>query len=215
MEYPPSNSGKQDGRPEPKKVQRIVTGEIVRRKKPVGKRFVENFFGGTAKGAVIYIVSDVLLPYAKDAISDAVSGGIDRVLWGENRSSSRRSRYARGAAQTIYGHVRYDRPNEYGKASPRRDDPRVPSHRSRATHNFDELILPTRVEAEECIDRLTDLIQRYDFASVKDLYEMLGVTPEYTDDKWGWTDLRTAGVKYIPNPKGYLLDLPKPEPITP
>jgi hypothetical protein len=71
--------------------------------------------------------------------------------------------------------------------------------------------LATRVEAEEVIDRLFDVVSRYETATVADLYEMVGVTGNYTDDKWGWTDLRGASVQRVRN--GYLLDLPRPEPL--
>ena len=85
------------------------------------------------------------------------------------------------------------------------------SRRAKATHNFDEIILATRHEAEEVIDRLFDLISRYETATVADLYELVGEDRSYTDDKWGWTDIRGAGVQRVRN--GYLLNLPRPEPL--
>ena len=78
-------------------------------------------------------------------------------------------------------------------------------------HDFNEIILGTRVEAEEVIDRLFDLLSKYDNASVADLYELVGITANFTDEKWGWTDLRGASVAKVRN--GYLLDLPRPEPL--
>ena len=98
--------------------------------------------------------------------------------------------------------------NPYGRPEPRQ----LPSRRSRANHNFDEIVLKTRVDAEEVIDNLFMLVGKYESASVADLYEMLGIEGvPYTDDKWGWTDLRGANVTRVSN--GYLLDLPKPEPL--
>lgn len=85
------------------------------------------------------------------------------------------------------------------------------SRRGRSTHDFDEIILATRVEAEEVVDRLFDLVGRYESASVSDLYSLVGISGNFTDEKWGWTDLRGAGVERVRN--GYLLDLPRPEPL--
>lgn len=79
-------------------------------------------------------------------------------------------------------------------------------------HEFDEITLATRVEADEVLTRLRQLIDRYEEASVADLYKMLGVNPEYTDDKWGWDDLDTARVSRSRG--GYTLDLPRPEPLS-
>lgn len=83
------------------------------------------------------------------------------------------------------------------------------SRRSRAAHNFDEIILETRMEAEEVIERMAEYVERYDQASVSDLYQLVGVTGSFADEKWGWKDLRAASVTRVRN-GGYLLDLPRP-----
>ena len=85
------------------------------------------------------------------------------------------------------------------------------STRDKATHNFDGIILESRREAEEVIDRLGDLIDNYDAATVSDLYELVGITGSFTDDKWGWTDIRSAGIRRVR--EGYLLQLPRTEPL--
>lgn len=189
-----------------KKIERVVESEVVRRRKPLGKRFLETFAGGDAKSVLGYVMMDVLLPAAKDTIADAVSQGIERMLFGEVRSTSRRTGHRPTGGSS--GYVSYNRYTS-GNPAMRREEPRSVSSRARARHDFDEIILATRVEAEEVIDRLFDLVSRYESATVADLYELVGVSGNYTDDKWGWTDLRGAGVTRVRN--GYLLDLPKPE----
>lgn len=208
MDEFPSNSRERQRRqnPEPpaqKKVERVVQGEVVRRKKPLGRRIAEVFVGGDAKSVWGYIAFDVLIPAAKDTFADAFSQGIERMLFGEARSYSRRTGRRPGGG----GYVSYDRMS----SRDRRDESRHVSRRARASHDFDEIILPTRVEAEEVIDRLFDLTAKYETATVSDLYDLVGVSGNYTDDKWGWVDLRGAGVTRVRN--GYLLDLPRPEPL--
>jgi hypothetical protein len=78
-------------------------------------------------------------------------------------------------------------------------------------HDFNEIILATRVEAEEVLDRLFDILNKYQTVSVSDLYELVGITANFTDEKWGWTELRGSQVAKVRN--GYLLDLPRPEPL--
>lgn len=213
MDYPTNSHRAKElpAEPEPteaKKIEPIVTGEVVRRKKPLGKRFKETFIGGDARGVMGFVVLDVLVPAAKDMAADAVSQGIEKMLFGEARSTSRRPGHRPSTSQN--GYVSYNR-FAPSPAQRREENTRPVSRRARASHDFDEIILATRVEAEEVIDRLFDLVSRYDSASVADLYELVGVTSQYTDDKWGWTDMRSAGVTRVRN--GYLLDLPKPEPL--
>ena len=206
VEYPSNrHSQPKDDKNTDKKIEAVVSGEVVRRKKPLRKRFSETFVGGDARSVASYVFLDVLIPAAKDMVADAMSMGVEKMLYGDVRSSSRRPR----GANTNTGYVSY---NRFGSSNTR-PEPRVPnpSRRSRANHDFDEIILATRVEAEEVVDRLFDLVSRYEVATVSDLYELVGVAPNYTDDKYGWTDIRGAGVQRVRN--GYLLDLPKPEPL--
>lgn len=211
MEQFPSNS-KQPGRSrdEPKKVERVVQGEVVRRKTPLGRRMTQNLIGGDVQSVWGYVFGEVLIPAARDMIADAVSGGVERMIFPDaHRSGHRRGSSRYGGPP---GHTPYNRMARDGRHV-RDDGARQISRRARASHSFDEIILTSRVEAEEVIDRLEDLADRYEAASVADLYGLVGINGNYTDDKWGWnlTDIRMASVSRARN--GYLLNLPKPEPI--
>jgi hypothetical protein len=192
----------------PKKVEKLVEGKVIRRKKPLGKKFAEVFIGGDSRSVGSYILYDILIPATKDTLADMMSQGVERMLFGEVRSTSRRPYQRRNQN----GYVSY---NQVSRRQPpweqQRHEPRVPSRKARATHDFDEIVLDSRTEAEEVIDRLFDLVSQYESATVKDFYELVGVPTNYTDDKWGWSDIRGAGVTRVRN--GYLIDLPKPEPL--
>lgn len=62
-------------------------------------------------------------------------------------------------------------------------------------------------DAEHVLDRLAELIEQYGCATVMDLHEALGMTPEYLDSQWGWTQLTGAGV--TKHELGWAIDLPK------
>lgn len=76
-------------------------------------------------------------------------------------------------------------------------------------HDFDEIVLDTRHEAELVLDNLEELIKQYGQATVTDLYDLVNITSSFADEKWGWTDLSHANVSHVRD--GYLLNLPKPE----
>jgi hypothetical protein len=212
MEEFPSNSSASRQKPPTGKtgkeeVQKVTQGEVIRRKKPLGSRIKETIFGGEARGVGSYVLLDVLVPAAKDMFADAVSMGVEKLVFGEGRSVTRRG-YRGGSAPH---HTPY---NRFGSTSSTlRPDPRQPvmSRRGRATHDFDEILLATRPEAEEVIDRLFDLLNRYEQATVRDLYDLVGINASFTDEKYGWTDLQNATVERTR--EGYLLNLPKPEPL--
>ena len=72
-------------------------------------------------------------------------------------------------------------------------------------------VFDTRKEAEEVLDRMDDLIDTYGVVSVADLYDLVGISGNYTDNKYGWTNLRNADVQRVRD--GYLLKLPKALPF--
>jgi hypothetical protein len=193
-------------KPAEKVVPRVVEGNVTRRKKPLRKRVREMFLVDDEGSVMDFVLGEVLVPALKDMMTDAVSQGFERMIYGESRSSVRRNRSGSGAFGTP-ARVAY---NQYSSGQ-RRDDRPSMSRRARASHDFDQIILPSRGEAIKVIDSLNDMIRKYETVSVKEFYEMIGEEFHYTDEKFGWTDLRDAGVRRVSN--GYLLDLPKAEPI--
>jgi hypothetical protein len=67
-----------------------------------------------------------------------------------------------------------------------------------------DIILSTRSEAEEVVDKLFHTIVDYNSASVADLYRLVGIKGDFTDDKYGWTDIGDTGVLRIKG--GYKID---------
>lgn len=216
MEDFPGNSHT-DGRParskkpEDKKFTKVVEGKVTRRKKPLRRRFAEAFGAGDPRGVSGFVMEDVIVPGFKDLLSETFDVIKDRLLFPDmdSRSAMRRRRsYGGGGlfdrnrdADTPYHLVGRGRGGE----------PRDRDRGRRRTHDFDDILLPSRHEAEEVIDRMLDALSRYEIVTVADLYEMLGVDAEYTDGRWGWADLHDAGVRRVGG--GYLLELPRPLPV--
>ena len=63
----------------------------------------------------------------------------------------------------------------------------------------------------DTVDKLKDLIEMYEVASVGDLYSLLGITANHVDENWGWHDLSASAI--VRSRDGFFLDLPKPENI--
>lgn len=182
-----------------KRVERVTTSEVVRRKQPVGRRLTKNLVGGDAHGAWGHVFVEILFPAARAMIADTLTGGIERMIFGDRGGG--RSRYDRG--YTPYNAMSRDR---YSREE---DDRGRMSRRGRANHSFDEIIIEHRVDAERVLDRMDEFIGRYQVATVADLYGLVGESSSYVDRKWGWRDLRDAQPRRVRH--GYLLDLPKPE----
>lgn len=204
-EFPPNSEASK--RREEKDIQQVTKGVAHRKKRSLRKRFSESFVAGDAKSAVGYAVMDILLPAARDMVIDVIEGGVEKLFRGD--TYRRRGSVPPQSGPT--GYVQYNRYSGPMGGSRYSAPERVISRQARARHDFDEIVLDSRTEAEQVIDRLFDLVSRYESASVADLYELVGLSSSHTDHKWGWTDIRGAGVTRSRD--GYLLDLPEPSPI--
>jgi len=207
MENPefPANSNVSKGGSGDKKLKRITSGEVRTRKKSVRKQFQDAFIVGDMRTAVEYTLFEVALPTLRDAVVDSLQSGIEKLFNGDGRR--------RGAGPSPSGQAPYvNYGGVFGRTAGFLATPqRAMSPRGRARHDFREIVLDTRAEAEEVIDQLFEVVERWGEVSVADLYELLGVPADHTDQKWGWRDIRGATVRRVRD--GYLLDLPNPGPI--
>lgn len=195
----PGNSNAKKQRPE---LQKVISGEVIQRKKPLGRKIAEHFTGADARSIGEYVLFDILLPAFKDMIFESFTGGLERSLFGESR---RRRTIGRGGGGSS-SYVSYSGFNE-------RSRNREIDRRDRAKHDFREIILKTRAEAEEVLDQMRSLVDTYESASVNDLYDLVDITGEYVDQRWGWNkrNFYDATIRRISD--GYLLDFPKPIPL--
>lgn len=185
-----------------KHVEKVAQGK--RKRKPAAKRMGEAIVSEDMAEVRSYLVWDVLVPAVKDLIGDLVKKGIDAILYGgahEPRNIRREGARSR-ASYSDY----YDR-NKRG-----RDDRRAPRRPKRAGFkSFDDIVFEDRFSAENVLDCLVDITMDYGMVSVADFYELSGEEPEWTDNKYGWGELRDVHV--VRTRDGWVIDLPKPEPI--
>lgn len=195
-----SNSHKsREEQEEPKKkIEKVVTGTVKTRKKNEIHKFADIFISEDISSVKSYIFMDVLVPAMKKAISDIVTNGIDMILYGGNGRTNRSS----GASRISYRNY-YDQKDDNRRS--------YDGSRTRTGYSHDDIVLETRGEAEEVLTRMDELIDAYGEVSVADLYDLIGKTCNYTDNRYGWTNIRNAEPIRVRD--GYMLKLPKVTPL--
>lgn len=196
-DYKPNSHKSKEEEAEKKKVEKVVNGTVKVKKKTALTKFKDVFILEDLSSVASYILKDVVVPSLKKTLDDIITNGAHRLLYGENgRTSS-----TPGAAKISYRSY-YNNPSS---------NIPVTESRARSAYSYDDIILDSRGEAEEVLDRLGELIDTYGMASVADLYDLVGVTGNYTDNNYGWDNLSDA--KPIAVNDGYMLRLPKAKPI--
>lgn len=193
---------------ERKKLKPIVKGKVVKKKKSVFEKFKESFLG-EGENLGDYILHDVLIPALRDTISDMGFGVIER-MFGDGRSRSRRGGGVvrdKGRSYISYNSIN----SNNSRKSSRDDDRRNIDRGSRARHDFDNVIFTSRGEAEDVLAHLVDMTIEYGEATVRAFYELSNIEADYTDDKYGWTNLRDAYVDRTRN--GHIIVFPPTRPL--
>lgn len=193
------------------KVDKVISGEIVRRKKPVGVRFKEIFLGGDdVKGVFSYVLNDVIIPDINNMIVDAGTTALERRFLGSERSASRRR--GSNVVNTLAGQfaTNYGAYSSGPVGSPNVEQHARMSRRGRVTHDIAEKVIPTRAEAEAVLDTMYEILQKFEEVTLAEVLTMLGETPQFSDETFGWSNLQGAGVQRARG-GGYYLALPGTE----
>lgn len=175
-----------------KRAEKVVTGNVRQRKKSGLAKAGSIFVPGDVESVKSYILMDVLVPSIKRAISDIVCNGISMLLGEPSRGKS-----GSPGAKVAYRQYYQDRD----------DRPSYNRSRAQAQYSYDDIVFETRGDAEEVLYRMEELLERFDVVSVADLFDMAGISCQYTDNKYGWTDLRNAHVERVRD--GYIISLPR------
>lgn len=181
---------------ERQKLDKIVNGTVKVKKKSELTKFAEIFLPEDISNIKNYILMDVLVPAIKNTIEDIITNGTRMLLRGEIGVRKGSSTASSISYNRYYDQKRYSESN---------------SVQTRSGYSYNEIILETRGEAEEILTRMDELIDTYGLVRVADLYDLVGVSGNYTDNKYGWTNIRNAKIVRVRD--GYMIELPKALPI--
>lgn len=199
MDYKPnSNRFKEQQKEvavEKKKIERVTTGKVKVKKKSGLQKMAGAMFAEDIDKVKSYILMDVLLPTIADGVTDVLKKSIDAIFG--RSSSGRDSKSSRVSYRSFY-----DAPSK-GNAS---------SSRAKGVYDYDDIVFTTRGEAEEVLDRMDELVEKYNNVSVAEYYDLAGVSSEYTSNKYGWTDIHTAKIVRVSG-DGYMIKLPRVMPL--
>lgn len=181
---------------ENKHISKVISGPVKTKKKTAVHKFSEVFLAEDVAKVRRFIVNDVVIPTFKKAVVDIVTDGVNMLLYGESGRPGKRG--GNSATRVSYSSI-YERGSEsrrdYNSVSPR------------TAYDYDDICLATRSEAEDVLASLDGAIEQYGSTSIADLYECVGITARYTDNRYGWTDLSNA--RPVHTRDGWMLKLPR------
>ena len=179
-----------------KKLESVVSGNVSMRKKTTLKKVADIFFQKDINDVKSYLIMDVLIQEIRDALYNLVMNGLDMMLY-----DGKRTRKSSSNTMRVNYSAKYNNQTSIPESS-------NSSPRTKSGLNFDDVVFDDRMDAEEVLNQMLNIIEQYDSVSVADFCELAGIPGEYTDRKYGWTSLGAAEVKRISG-GGYILKLPR------
>ena len=193
---------------EAKQIVKVVTGEVVVKEPGLGSKFKGVFFGGDLSRSLKFVAADVILPATRDLVVDAIVNAVKGVIYGEG---GRRRRTPEYSSRTIYNAPvnRYQGSNVRSLDSRRIGPPDQGYRQPRPERN--QYLFTNRPDAERVLETLIEIVERYQVASLSDLYGLMGLDATPIDNKWGWTYLNNVQIRQSQD--GWMLDFPELEAI--
>ena len=190
---PNSHKYKENQETSEKRVEKVISGTAKTKKNEV-RKFRDVFISEDISNVKSYILMDVLVPAVKNAIVDIVTDGINMIFGtGSGRKKTSGSNY-----------VSY---RDYSRET-KRDDNRVSSGR----FAYDDILFPSRGEADAVLEQMDAIIEEYGYVTVADMYDMADLNAPYTGNRYGWTSVRRAEIVRVRG-GDYVIKLPRAMPI--
>lgn len=169
---------------EKKEVKAVARGE---RKPSTKKKLVKAFLADDVTDIKDFFIYEVLIPSAKKLIDETVH----TILFGERKEKSPYRDY------TSYSDY-WSRGRDYRRPEP---------VRKKESQRFDnEFWFRTERDAKEVLRSMNTIIESAGVCSVADLCRLSHISSDWTDNDYGWYDVR--GVRIMRYRGGYILDLP-------
>lgn len=191
-----SYPGNSDRAKEKKDIVSVAKARVKR--ESTAKKVLGEIIREDARSVGETVLWDVIIPTVKNLISDTVTRGIESMLYGGDSRPRSRSSYSDYSGYSRPKGTR-DRPAERRSTRPARH----------AEPERNEIIFDTRSDANDVIDRMSDLIDQYGQVSLADLNALIGASSNFIDDNWGWTDMGSFDVRQVRD--GFMLTHDEPQ----
>ena len=178
-----------------KRVSKVVKGSATTKQKSEIRKFADEFIAEDAHNVKSYVWGDVIVPAAKKLVFDIVRDGLEMLLYGATGN--------RGDSKRDSNYVSYS--NKYND---RRDNRAAPVSYAGSRLDFGEIKFSNRYDAQAVLEEMDTLLRDYGIVRVADMFDMAGMTPPYTSNRYGWSSLRNAEVVRVRD--GYVIRMPKP-----
>lgn len=196
-----NNSKKAQMAQEPKKIEPVVKGPVTLKKPSAMSRLKNKFLSGDAKQTADYVGSNVVVPGVKQLLLSTLTNGLSMLIMGTTRQQNT---YNNG---NYYGGRSYPYYASYMQNIPQQPQQPTPP-KNYGVADYNNIVFSSYSDADQALSTMIDILERYQWVSINDYYELAGLTAPFTGVNYGWNDLSNTHI--VPANGGYVLTLPRP-----
>lgn len=180
-----------------KRVNKTVGGKVKTKKNEV-RKLTDVFISEDIHNVKNYIWMDIIVPAIKKAIVDTITDSVTMIF---GTSPHKNGSTAPKVSYRDYRDYSNPRGTNY-----------VSTSNAHSRFDYDDLVFETRIDAETTLDEMCNVIDRYQVVTVADMYDIAQLSPPYTSNKYGWTNLSMAEIVRLRD-GGWVIKLPKAGPV--
>ena len=167
-----------------KTLDKVIDIQPKKVKRNLGSRLVHGILVPEGlPGIGSYVSEEIIVPAIKNIIVDAVTSGINMVMYGESKGQGPRH-YGR-TPYNSYGSSPRPTTNYTSRYTSTQPEPSTVRPRS-VRQGVEEYIIENREDAAHVLTTLTEQADMYGSVSVADYYDLIGIHSDYTDNNYGW-----------------------------
>ena len=193
-------------------IKKPIAGKVTRRKPTVGEKFKSIFDAKTIGDAIVRVVTRAIFEEAVPAMKQKIVEVGEEIARDTLRSIFLGPDAPRGRSNRS-SHRDYQEPWRSSRSSRQEYNPRgtrrVIGASRRERDRYEDVLYDTKDFADSILEWMNDVIEDHGKVSVANLLEEIGEEFTYTDNKWGWTDLRQADIIRVPG-EGWSIKFPIP-----
>ena len=191
--------------PPEKRASKVISGEAKLEKKGEVRKFFESFLEEDLKNIKNYIISDVLVPTIKRAITDIITNGVYMIVYPGSTARRNDGQSSR---------IQYDRMSgirSFNNQSISISNSNQTVREESLDFIYKSVWVDTFQKARDIIDGMDEIMEQYSVVRVADLYDLAGISCPHTGNNYGWTDIRSA--KPVLSNGGFIIKMPRPIPM--
>lgn len=184
-----------------RKVSKVTEGKVTVSESMTAGKILRSFMPQDVGSIGRSMVMEVMLPQLKQTFYNALKNGLDTLFWGPGGPK-------KNSSSGIGTKVNYT-----GYSNPGKTTSVVNASRPSATMDPEDVHFETKMDAQDVLDTMLEVIETYGEVSLADFLEISGVANDnYTYRKYGWQSLAGSEIRRLGTGEFYIR-MPRVKPL--